>query len=97
MRVLQVCNSGTGRIAKAGCVVAYEICNSAFLVPYEQTGLNPYDMRVKCAKPPLCYDFSGVGKFLERPEVRTALNIRTDAGEWHRGLAPAGRLDMGDD
>ena len=96
MRVLQVCNSGTGRIAKAGCVVAYEICNSAFLVPYEQTGLNPYDMRVKCAKPPLCYDFSGVGKFLERPEVRTALNIRTDAGEWQSCNFNVNRAFMGD-
>jgi len=39
-------------------------------------------MRIKCAKPPLCYDFSGVGKFLDRPEVRTALHIRTGTGTW---------------
>eukprot|EP00967_Tisochrysis_lutea_P023080 scaffold26384_cov36-Tisochrysis_lutea.AAC.8 len=32
--------------------------------------LNPYDMREKCAKPPLCYDFSNVATYLSRPEVR---------------------------
>ena len=31
--------------------------------------MNPYDMRVKCAKPPLCYDFSNVATYLAKPEV----------------------------
>ena len=38
-------------------------------------GLNPYDMRVKCAVPPLCYDFSNVAKYLARPEVLAGLGI----------------------
>merc|ERR1711939_223434 len=36
---------------------------------------NPYDMRIKCAVPPLCYDFSNVGVYLARPEVKQALGV----------------------
>ena len=34
-------------------------------------------MRIKCAKPPLCYDFSNVGTYLDRPEVRATLGVGT--------------------
>merc|ERR550537_1421138 len=37
--------------------------------------MNPYDMRVKCAKPPLCYDFSNVKTFLDQPEVKAAIGV----------------------
>ena len=37
--------------------------------------MNPYDMRVKCAKPPLCYDFSNVATYLARPEVQAKLGV----------------------
>jgi cathepsin A (carboxypeptidase C) len=57
------------------CVVAIDICNLALLEPYTLTGLNPYDMRVKCAVPPLCYDFSNVGKYLALPAVQQYLNV----------------------
>lgn len=57
------------------------MCNAGLLLPYQATGLNPYDMREACAKPPLCYDFSNVGAYLRRPEVKAALGV--DAGrEW---------------
>eukprot|EP00949_MAST-11_sp_MAST-11-sp1_P003566 g3566.t1 len=59
----------------SACLVATELCNLGLLIPYEFSGLNPYDMRIKCAKPPLCYDFSNVGKYLDRPEVRAALGV----------------------
>jgi len=78
---IRKCNGGHAGAALA-CKTAYITCNTALTSPYSATGMNPYDMRVKCAKPPLCYDFDGVAKFLERPEVRTALGIRPDAGEW---------------
>jgi cathepsin A (carboxypeptidase C) len=48
----------------SACLVATDICNLALLEPYTVTGMNPYDMRVKCAIPPLCYDFSNVGKYV---------------------------------
>jgi len=60
---------------EASCLVAIETCNAGLLIPYTLTGMNPYDMRAKCAKPPLCYDFSNVATYLDRPEVRSALGV----------------------
>merc|ERR1711918_305165 len=60
---------------QATCIAAIESCNMGLLIPYTLTGMNPYDMREKCAKPPLCYDFSNVGTYLDRPEVRAALGV----------------------
>lgn len=57
------------------CIAAIEACNMGLLIPYTLTGMNPYDMRIKCAKPPLCYDFSNVGTYLDRPEVRATLGV----------------------
>jgi len=62
---------------EATCIAAVESCNLGLLIPYTLTGMNPYDMRIKCAKPPLCYDFSNVGTYLDRPEVRSALGVGT--------------------
>jgi len=62
---------------QASCIVAIEACNLGLLIPYTLTGMNPYDMRIKCAKPPLCYDFSNVATYLDRPEVRAALGVGT--------------------
>lgn len=30
---------------------------------------NVYDIREKCAQPPLCYDFSDVDKMMNRPDI----------------------------
>merc|ERR1711977_467363 len=60
---------------QATCIAAIESCNAGLLIPYTLTGMNPYDMRIKCAKPPLCYDFSNVGTYLGRPEVQKALGV----------------------
>merc|ERR1712232_1118703 len=45
------------------------------LVPYQMTGFNPYDMRIKCEKPPLCYDFSSVSTFLNAPDTQKQLGV----------------------
>ena len=58
------------------CLVATDICNLALIEPYQLSGRNPYDMRIKCAVPPLCYDFSNVATYLERPEVIAALGVQ---------------------
>ena len=55
------------------CIYATDVCNIGLLIPYTLTGMNPYDMRVKCAVPPLCYDFSNVATYLARPDVVAAL------------------------
>ena len=39
-----------------------DLCNIG-LVTLQASGMNPYDMRIKCAVPPLCYDFSNVGVY----------------------------------
>lgn len=57
------------------CLSAVEVCNVGLLIPYTLTGMNPYDMREKCADPPLCYDFSNVGKFLAKPDVIATLGV----------------------
>ena len=57
------------------CSSAMALCNLGLVSPYQATGLNPYDMRIKCAKPPLCYDFSNVATYLEQPAVQKALGV----------------------
>jgi cathepsin A (carboxypeptidase C) len=37
--------------------------------------LNPYDIRKKCEHPPLCYDFSVVGDFLNLESTKQALGV----------------------
>jgi cathepsin A (carboxypeptidase C) len=71
VKAIQGCQTG-GAVA---CLAATESCNLGLLIPYTFTGMNPYDMRIKCAKPPLCYDFSNVGTYLERPEVMAAIGV----------------------
>jgi len=58
------------------CLEAVEVCNLALVEPYQLTGMNPYDMRVKCAVPPLCYDFSNVATYLKRDDVQEALGVK---------------------
>merc|ERR1712100_627301 len=57
----------------SACTTAYALCNYGELIPYQLTGYNPYDMRIKCEKPPLCYDFSSVDTFLNTAEVQKAI------------------------
>ena len=37
---------------------------------------NVYDIRLKCEKPPLCYDFSAIDKFYQREDVIAALGVK---------------------
>ena len=36
---------------------------------------NVYDIRKKCEKPPLCYDFSLLDKLMARADVRKELGV----------------------
>ncbi|GAB5370129.1 hypothetical protein AAMO2058_001465400 [Amorphochlora amoebiformis] len=58
------------------CKKAEEMCNKGQIMPYSNTGLNPYDFREQCRHPPLCYDFSDVKDFLSQHHVRKALGVR---------------------
>eukprot|EP00931_Biecheleriopsis_adriatica_P016651 TRINITY_DN12224_c0_g1_i2.p1 TRINITY_DN12224_c0_g1~~TRINITY_DN12224_c0_g1_i2.p1 ORF type:complete len:484 (+),score=124.27 TRINITY_DN12224_c0_g1_i2:86-1537(+) len=72
---LKGCNSDVPVASTAACLAAYESCNLAFQIPYQVTGKNPYDMRIKCAKPPLCYDMSNDVKFLNDASVQKQLGV----------------------
>lgn len=73
--LIHKCNEGDGIIDEFACQTAFVLCNTALTTPYQATGLNPYDIRIKCAKPPLCYDFSNVKKFLNLPSTKQALGV----------------------
>lgn len=70
---IHTCNNFNSSLQGAACSSAFVSCNYAETVPYQLKGMNPYDMRIKCEKPPLCYDFSKVATFLNTPEVQKAI------------------------
>jgi cathepsin A (carboxypeptidase C) len=78
IKAIQGCETG-GSVA---CLAATESCNLGLLIPYTFTGMNPYDMRIKCAKPPLCYDFSNVATYLGRPDVQAAIGVDPKHKSW---------------
>ena len=78
VKQIQSCESSGG----LSCLEATEACNAGILIPYQLTGMNPYDMRVKCAVPPLCYNFSNVGAYLKRPEVLSAIGVDGSKHAW---------------
>ena len=79
------CNDYNSSLQGASCSAAFVTCSYGENVPYQVTGYNPYDMRIKCAKPPLCYDFSSVETFLNTPEVQTAIGA---SKKWSNMMIP---------
>jgi cathepsin A (carboxypeptidase C) len=73
--LIHQCNQGDNALDDFACQTAFVVCNMALTSPYQATGLNPYDIRKKCAKPPLCYDFSNVGEFLNLESTKKALGV----------------------
>ena len=71
--LIEVCNKFDGQ--NPTCLAALIYCNVKLMKPYQDHGLNPYDMRLKCEKPPLCYDFGEIGKYLNRREVQETLGV----------------------
>ncbi|KAL9129473.1 MAG: hypothetical protein Q9217_002069 [Psora testacea] len=64
------------------CVPASIYCNNAIIGPYQRTGQNPYDVRVKCGDNPLCYDgLDYISKWLNKPAVMKALGAEVDSYE----------------
>ena len=45
--------------------------------PVEFSGINLYDLRKNCTKPPLCYDFSNIATYLNSPTVQAALGVKS--------------------
>jgi cathepsin A (carboxypeptidase C) len=57
------------------CAQAQSVCNNAQIGPYEATGLNPYDFRIPCEVPGLCYDESHVTAFMNAAATQKALGV----------------------
>eukprot|EP00440_Ansanella_granifera_P039442 gb/GFBE01042789.1/.p1 GENE.gb/GFBE01042789.1/~~gb/GFBE01042789.1/.p1 ORF type:complete len:477 (+),score=151.22 gb/GFBE01042789.1/:1-1431(+) len=74
------CNNGDA----SSCTSAYAFCNYAETVPYQLSGYNPYDMRIKCQVPPLCYDFTQVTDFLNNEETQKQLGVSKKWGSCNR-------------
>ena len=64
--LIRECNAGIPIVSGEACLGAYIVCNYGEQIPYQLSGYNPYDMRIKCEVPPLCYDMSNVDKWLNR-------------------------------
>ncbi|KAL3909008.1 MAG: hypothetical protein SGILL_008264, partial [Bacillariaceae sp.] len=73
--LIHQCNKGDSTINNFACQTAFLVCNLSLTSPYQATGLNPYDIRKKCDKPPLCYDFSNVADFLNLESTKKALGV----------------------
>ena len=59
------------------CLPAAMKCNKDQIQPYQQTGMNPYDVREKCKGGDLCYEILGsVQKYLNREEVKDAVGAQ---------------------
>ena len=64
-----------------GWILAFEACQLIELTVLEAAeihigrSINPYDIRIPCKVPPLCYDFDPLTKFLSRSDVRADLGV----------------------
>ena len=63
------------------CVPASIYCNNVMMGPYQQTGLNVYDIRGKCKDTAnLCYSEMGyIQKFMNKKEVMKALGAEVSS------------------
>ncbi|CAB9496976.1 Carboxypeptidase Y homolog A [Seminavis robusta] len=76
-KLIHQCNKGDNAIDNFACQTAFVVCNMGLTSPYQMTGLNPYDIRKKCEKPPLCYDFSATSDWLNKQSTMKALGVDT--------------------
>jgi len=83
---IRACNNPSTPNITQACLTAYEGCNLMSQIPYELSGKNPYDMRIKCAVRPLCYDFSNIVTYLNTPAIQTALGVKKKWGSCNKAV-----------
>jgi len=91
--LIRECNAGIPVVSPEACLGAYIVCNYGEQIPYQLSGYNPYDMRIKCEVPPLCYDMSNVDKLLNNAEVKETLGAK---GSWTSCNMLANKLYIAD-
>jgi len=79
--MINTCTSSPVK-SKFFCQVAENFCSMSLIAPFTATGLNIYDIRSKCGKGDLCYDFDNIVKFMNLPSTREALHISDKSGKW---------------
>lgn len=90
--LIKLCNNGfhdptTGAISNVtACLMAFDSCNFLSELPIEFGDLNPYDVRIKCEKRPLCYDLDYVGDYLNRDDIQQELGVSGKWGSCNRGV-----------
>ncbi|KAJ2824596.1 hypothetical protein IWW50_003260, partial [Coemansia erecta] len=61
------------------CIIALNYCMTTLqgMLGYDNPDVNPYDVRIKCEEPPLCYPSEGhLSNFLNQTSVQKILNAR---------------------
>jgi len=76
--LIKGCNSNSS-LDPVWCLNAQVMCEYSQLMPYQFTGMNPYDIRLKCEVPPLCYNMSSINTYLNTPAIQQALGV---SGNW---------------
>lgn len=70
----ELIKSGVWPVAFEECQLIETLVLTAAEAKRRQT-INPYDIRIKCQYPPLCYNFTATETLLAKPEVKKALGV----------------------
>eukprot|EP01083_Nonionella_stella_P291567 992039_1 len=99
---IKLCNNLNGSEAFAACENAYDTCNICELIPVTSSGINPYDVRIKCEVQPLCYNFTNEDIFFNLKSTMNGLGAKVNkwiscnrvvemdlvfAGDWMKDFA----------
>jgi len=70
--MIEDCNT---QLDNNDCDNAYSTCMTDEVEPVTATGVNPYNLNIKCAVPGLCYDFSAETTWLNNKTVQEQIGV----------------------
>merc|ERR1719410_1210808 len=70
--MIEDCNT---QLDNNDCDDAYETCMTSQTEPVSETGVNLYNLNIKCAVPGLCYDFSAETEWLNNKTVQEQIGV----------------------
>jgi len=76
LALIDSCNNNQG-----GCGFAMEACQMSQMSPFQQTGLNVYDIRIPCDGQ-LCYNFDASTAFMNQANVQQSLGVAAENITW---------------